>query len=146
MRYIKTWVQTGIRYLHILVAVKCFLSSCVPPSFLAQIFLHDVKNMQMKFNPRRADFVKLVSPHLPTVEQLATVAEDKNTLQLCKTGRHCLVTMVISFSCSNTETCVWSVISAVFHSPCVGFHFGSDYHRSGNFHVKNNLCEKFLWC
>ena len=51
--------------------------------------------MQMKFNPRRADFVKLVSPHLPTVEQLATVAEDKSTLQLCKTGRHCLLTIVI---------------------------------------------------
>ena len=75
--------------------------SCIPLSFLAQIFLHDVKNMQIKFNPRREDFFKLVSPRLPTVEQLATVAKDKSTLQLCKTGRHCLVTIVMSFSCSN---------------------------------------------
>ena len=95
---------TGVRYLHIPVAVKCFVSSCIPLSVLAQIFLHDVKNMQMKFNPRRGDFIKLVSPHLPTVEQLATVAEDKSTLQLCKTGMHCLVTIVISFSCFNKES------------------------------------------
>ena len=60
--------------------------------------------MQIKFNPRREDFFKLVSPRLPTVEQLATVAKDKSTLQFCKTGRHCLVTIVMSFSCSNMES------------------------------------------
>ena len=124
MQYIKTWVQTGVRYLHISSGSEML---CIflrpPPSVLAQIFLHDVKNMQMKFNPRRADFVKLVSPHLPTVEQLATVAEDKSTLQLCKTGRHCSLTIVISFSCSNMEKSGWPVIRAIFHSPCVRFQY-----------------------
>jgi len=54
-------------------------------SVLAQIFLHDVEVMQMKFNPRRGEFLELVSPRLPTVEQIPTVVQDKNVLRFCKT-------------------------------------------------------------
>jgi len=62
----------------------------ISSSVLAQIFLHDVEVMQMKFNPRRGEFLELVSPRLPTVEQIPTVVQDKNVLQFCKTGRICL--------------------------------------------------------
>ena len=63
-----------------------FLLPPPPLRLVSQLIMCDTDLGAPLFNPKRADLIQLFVRHIPPPQELVTVAQDSDTLRICKTG------------------------------------------------------------